>query len=331
MRNKHSETKNPKPGTRNEKRGVLLMAYGGPLSLDEVEPYLLDVRQGRPTSREFLEEVRQRYRAIGGRSPLLEITRAQAAQLQKILDPSGGTIKVYVGMRHWHPFIRAAVETMSRDNVKQGVGICMAPQYSTMSTGAYISQVEEARRQCQAEFAMTYVKSWCDDPGFLDALAAKIRKAINSFPDAERSKTPLLLTAHSLPLRILEKGDPYPREMEKTVAGLVKRLQPGTWRFAYQSAGQTTEPWLGPDASQVLVELAAAGYRGVVIAPVGFVADNVEILYDIDVVYQQQARNLGMRLRRSESLNASSGFIRAVANLLKAHSQTTTIRPYGSD
>ncbi|MGI8783148.1 MAG: ferrochelatase [Acidobacteriota bacterium] len=295
--------------------GVLLMAYGGPLSLDEVEPYLLDVRGGRPMTAEFLEEVRQRYRLIGGRSPLLDITLAQAAALQQQL---GAPFKVYVGMRHWHPYIADVVAEMARDEVSEVVALCMAPQYSALSIGAYYRQFDEALQKTGLAAPVRRIESWCEDPGFLDALAARTRATLKRFPSAERLATPLLLTAHSLPVGLASAADPYVDQLEKTARGLLARLRPSITRLAYQSASRTSQvPWLGPDAGDVITAYAKEGYRGVVLVPIGFVADHVEILYDIDIVYFRQADELNMRLERSESLNDSPDFIAALARLVE--------------
>lgn len=295
--------------------GVLLMAYGGPLSLDEVEPYLLDVRGGRPMAPQFLEEVRQRYRLIGGRSPLLDITRAQAAALQQQL---GDSFKVYVGMRHWRPYIVDAVAEMARDQVSEIVALCMAPQYSALSIGAYFRQLDDALQKTGLGVPVRRIESWCEDPGFLDALAARARAALERFPSSDRPATPLLLTAHSLPAVPSSQADPYVDQMEKTARGLLSRLHQCVARLAYQSASRTNQtPWLGPDAGDVIAAYGQEGYRGVVIVPVGFVADHVEILYDIDIVYFRQAHQLNMRLERSESLNDSPDFIAALARLVE--------------
>jgi len=312
--------------------GVLLMAYGGPLSLDEVEPYLLDVRGGRPMTAEFLEEVRQRYRLIGGRSPLLDITRAQAAALQQQL---GAPFKVYVGMRHWRPYIVDAVAEMARDQVSEVVALCMAPQYSALSVGAYFRQLNDALQKAGLAAPVRRIESWCEHPGFLDALAARTRAALKRFPSGERLATPLLLTAHSLPAGIASAANPYVDQLEKTARGLLARLRPCVARLAYQSASRTNQvPWLGPDAGDVIAAYGREGYPGVALVPVGFVADNVEILYDIDIVYFRQAHQLNMRLERSESLNDSPDFIAALARLVEqarnAEPEAAVVSPHQS-
>lgn len=299
--------------------GVLLMAYGGPSSLDEVEPYLLDVRNGRPPSPTLVAEVRERYRLIGGRSPLLDLTWQQAAALERALNAQGGRFRVAVGMRHWHPYIKETLAQIAAEGIRRLVAIPMAPHYSRLSVGAYIRKAEEARAELDMPLEVRYVESWNDEPLYIQALAEKVIQALRQFPAEIRGQVPILFTAHSLPQRILAEGDPYQEELMETVAGVVQHLGLVNWRFAYQSAGASPEPWLGPDVAAVLNDLAAVSQRHVLLAPIGFVCDHVEILYDIDILYRQQAEKLGMHLERTESLNTSPLFIQALANLVARH------------
>ncbi len=299
--------------------GVLLMAYGGPNSLDEVAAYLLDVRNGRPPSPELVAEVRERYRLIGGRSPLLDLTRQQAMALERALNAEGDRFRVAVGMRHWHPYIREALAQMVAAGIRRLVAIPMAPHTSRLSVGAYIRKAEESRAELGLPLEVHYVESWNDEPLYIQALAEKVSQALRRFPAEVRGQVPIVFTAHSLPQRILAEGDPYPQELMETVAGVVQHLGPVHWRFAYQSAGASPEPWLGPDVTAVLGELAAAGHRHVLVAPIGFVCDHVEVLYDVDILYRQQAERLGMQLERTESLNTSPMLIQALANLVRRY------------
>ncbi len=293
-----------------ERCAVLLMAYGGPSNLDEVEPYLLDVRGGRPTSRELVEEVRSRYARIGGRSPLREVTEAQAAALRRELGP---TVSVYVGMRHWHPYIKDTVERVVADGHGRLVGIVLAPHYSALSVGAYGQQLLEAAGG-RLELAM--VRNWGDHARFLEAVAVHVTQALQRFPSPHHVQ--VIFTAHSLPQRILATGDPYPDQLRASAAEVAKRLGLAEWHFAYQSAGATPEPWLGPEAGEVLAQLARAGRRDFLIVPIGFVSDHVEILYDVDVQYRQQAEQLGVRLERTASLNDDPLLIAALADVARA-------------
>lgn len=302
--------------------GVLVMAYGGPNSLDDVEPYLLDVRGGRPTRPELVEEIRERYHLIGGRSPILELTTLQGKALEAALNRNSESrrYQVYVGMRHWRPYIKAAVERMSADGICEAVGIVLAPHYSRMSIGAYQMRAEEARAAVAPDMTITYVQSYHLHPLYLEALADRVREALTHFPADVRHTVPVIFTAHSLPERIQEWDDPYPRQLAETAHALASLLKLSHWRFAYQSAGRTAEPWLGPDAEEVVKELAAAGEPNILICPIGFVSDHVEILYDIDIELQQLARSLGVHLERTVSLNDHPLFIAALADVIYSHS-----------
>jgi len=288
---------------------VLLMAYGGPGSLDDVEPYLNDVRGGRPTSPELLHEVRERYAKIGGRSPILELTRAQATAVGRAL---GSGFEVYVGMRHWHPYIREAVDEMANVGHRQVVGVVMAPHYSAMSVGAYEKKLLEA---AHGRLETALVRSWGEHPAFLEAVAERVSQALQRFPNP--AAVQVIFTAHSLPQRILAAGDPYPDELRASSQAVAQRLRLKDWRFAYQSAGATADPWLGPDAGDVITELAAAGRKAFLLVPIGFVCDHVEILYDIDIEYRALADRLGVQLERTASLNDDPGLVAAIAEVAR--------------
>ena len=291
----------------DERLAVLLMAYGGPASLDEVEPYLQDVRGGRPTSPEFVAEIKARYARIGGRSPIRELTEAQAAGVQRAL---GEGFTVYVGMRHWHPYIRDAVERIVASRHRRVVGVVLAPHYSAMSVGAYEKHLLDA---AAGRLELALVRSWGDHPKFLDAVAGRVTQALQRFPSA--AQVQVLFTAHSLPERILGTGDPYPDELRASAAAVAQRAGLGTWLFAFQSAGGTSEPWLGPEAGAVMTELAGQGHRAFLIVPIGFVCDHVEVLYDVDVMYRALAERLGVQLARTPSLNDDPLLVGALAEI----------------
>jgi ferrochelatase len=297
--------------------GVLVMAYGGPNSLDEVEPYLLDVRGYRPTAPDIVHEVRERYRQIGGRSPILERTQAQAAALEAALNPVGQvgnlTYKTFVGMRHWRPFIKEALAEMASAGITRAVGLAMAPHYSRLSIGAYFQKVGEAHSPVE----VAPIERWHLLPGYLDALADHIRAALERFPADVRAGVPIIFTAHSLPQRILEWNDPYPDELRATTTAVMERLSPQPHQFAYQSAAMTSDPWLGPDAGEVITRLAHEGYKHVLLAPIGFVCEHVEILYDIDIVFKRQAGSLGVQLERIEMLNTAPTMMAGLAELIQ--------------
>jgi ferrochelatase len=292
------------------------MALGGPDSLENVEPYLVDLRGGRPTSPELVEEIRERYRATGGKSPVLEMTRALADKIE-----ARRPLRVFVGLRHWHPFIAEAWGELIEYGPDRVLGICMAPQYSSMTVGKYLEKLADARNDVGGgEIPLSAVKSWATHPGLVAALAERVGEALGRFPAEERPQVPLLFTAHSLPERILREGDPYPDEVRATIDAVVAQLpagQPTT--FAYQSQGRSPEPWLGPEVEPILDSLAADGVPGVVIAPIGFLSDHVETLYDIDIEFAARADKLGLRLERTAMLNDSDALADVLVALIDEH------------
>lgn len=294
---------------------VLLVAYGSPNSLEEVEPYLLDVRNGRRTPPGLVAELRRRYAAIGGRSPLLARTTEQADAVGATLQ---GRVPLYVGMRHWHPYIAEVMDRIRSDGHRRVVAVPMAPHFSRMSVGAYQRKLEAARDGLE----VVTIRQWFDHPGFLEAVTARIREGLGRFDPADRAGTTLLFTAHSLPRRILADGDPYPEQLRASVAGVLQRLGPYDHRFSFQSAGSTGEPWLGPDVRDTLRELAAEGARNVLVCPIGFVCDHLEVLYDVDIELASAARALGVHLERSPSLNESAQLASALADLVRGAATT---------
>ena len=297
--------------------GVLVMAYGGPDNLEEVEPYLLDVRGYRSTSAEIIHEVRERYREIGGRSPILEQTRAQAVALETALNAIGNEYKAFVGMRHWRPFIRDVLVEMQDQSIERAVGVVMAPHYSRMSIGVYYQKVDEAG--VPIEFLR--IENWHLQPGYIQALARRVRDALARFPEEVREEAPVIFTAHSLPEKILEWNDPYPVQLRETVSAVMKELGSQPHEFAYQSAAISEIPWLGPDAGEVIERLAAEGKRHILLCPIGFVCEHVEILYDIDIVYQNLASSLGIHLERIEMLNTAPEMIEGLAQLIRTQAE----------
>lgn len=288
---------------------VLLMAYGSPETLADVERYYTHIRGGRRPSPELLAELIGRYRAIGGRSPLGEITRRQAAALEGRLRERGLQASVRVGMKHSPPFIADVVAQLGDERIRRAVGLVLAPHYSRLSVGAYIEAAERAR---PATLQMTYVESWHDHPGFLVSTAARLGETMNRFTEDPF----VLFTAHALPERILSWQDPYPDQVRGSAQAAAGLAGVARWDVAFQSAGRTAEPWLGPDLGTVLSRLRDQGERAVVICPIGFVADHLEVLYDIDVEAQAQARALGLRLARTAMPNDAPDFIAALADLV---------------
>ena len=294
--------------------GVLVMAYGGPDTIDDVEPYLLDVRGFRPTAAHILNDVRSRYAAIGGRSPILERTRAQAAAIERALASDGDDAwRVVLGMRHWNPRIKEALGELERDGITRAVGVVMAPHYSRMSVGAYERNVANASSPVETRT----IQSWHLLPGYVQALAERVQLALARFPEAERDDVEVLFTAHSLPQKILEWNDPYPDQLAATVRAVMELLGDRPHRFAFQSAAMTTEPWLGPDASVALGTIAGEGGRNVVITPIGFTCEHVEILYDVDIEFQRRAAELGLRLERVPMLDDAPVAMAGIADMVR--------------
>ena len=293
--------------------GVLLLAHGGPDSLHDIEPFLRNIRGGRSFSPKLLEEITDRYAQIGGRSPLLEISRRQARDLEKELSQTGRPFRVYLGMRNWHPFIRETMREIKQDGVSRLVALCLAPQNSRMSVGLYFQRVQEAQKELGVEIPVTFVESWNREPCLIEAFAEKLREAMIAFPPLESGSVPIIFTAHSLPEKILAEGDPYPRETRETAEAVAERCAVPDWRFAYQSQGATEEPWLGPTVESVIEDLSKVARQRVIVAPIGFLADHLEILYDIDIDYRKFALEHGIELRRTQSLNDSPKLIQALA------------------
>lgn len=299
---------------------VLLLALGGPDSVANVEPYLLDVRGGRPTPVELIEEIRERYRLTGGQSPVLGIMREVASLLEDRLNSHGPERhRVSIGMRHWHPYIKDAYAELMADRPARLICICMAPQYSTLSIGAYVKKVEEARAALGGAFPISYVETWYRHPGLIQAIVDKIHHALEKFPADIRATVPLIFTAHSLPERILEMKDPYPEQVHGTMQAVCANLGRVNARFAYQSQGRSDEKWLGPSVESMIEALHREGHRHVLIAPIGFLSDHLEVLYDVDIEFRRLAESKGMQLERIAMLNAGPALITILASLLEEH------------
>jgi protoporphyrin/coproporphyrin ferrochelatase len=300
------------------KTAVLLMAYGGPNQLNEVEDFVLDVRGGRPLAPALMAEIKARYAKIGGRSPILEVSTKQAEVLARELHRRGIAEKVFVGMRHWHPYIREVVEQIGKEGFSKVVAMCLAPQYSSLSVEAYFKQYRLAVEQLRLQLDTVFVREWYQQPELAEAFAENGSSALRRLcPEKEAFK--VLFTAHSLPERILAQNDPYDRQQKETAANVAARmgLKADSWLFAYQSQGYSQEKWLGPRVEEVLQDLAARAVNNILIVPTGFISDHVEVLYDIDVAFSDLARSLGMRLLRSDSLNCHPRLIAAMASTVE--------------
>ena len=308
--------------------GVLVMAYGAPESLEEIPGYLADIRGGRVTPRHVVEAITENYRAIGGRSPLLEVSRRQVDALAAVL---GDEYRCYLGMRHWSPWIEEVVGEMVEDGVARAVGIVLAPQFSSLSIAKYQQRVADGLDLSRGTIQFEHVGSYHDAPGLIDAFAARVEDGLARWPDDERERVHVVFSAHSLPERVLADGDPYDAQCRETARFVAERagVGEGGWSWSYQSAGRTPEPWAGPDLGEHLEDLAGRGVRDVVVVPVGFVSDHVELLFDVDVRARAVAEQLGIRLERPSALNDDPVFVQTLAGIIEARAarwlQTATV------
>ena len=302
-------------------KAILLLAFGGPRSLDEVEPFLTRLFRGRKPSSEQLERVKERYRLIGGRSPLPEITFKQAKALENSLDAKGYPFKSYVGMRYGHPLIEETLKKIVVDGIHEVIALPMAPFRSRASTGAYIEEVNQLKKNMGGKTEISFVEGWHLHRLFLRAIQEKIEQGLMQFTPEERKKVHLIFSAHSLPKSLVE-NEPYVKDMEESVREVLKKVEPLPWHIAFQSRGMGPEEWLGPDVESILTELSRKKVRETLIIPIGFVADHIEVLYDIDILYRGKAESMGMILKRTPSLNFSERFIEALAAIVEEHIHT---------
>jgi ferrochelatase len=304
--------------------GVLLMTFGSPATLDDVAEYMSHVRGGRRVSPELVAEFRRRYDLVNG-SPLVEITRQQAAALEIELRrqfPTNPHFVTAIGMRHSPPFIGDALIHFADLGVAEVIAVILSPQYSPYIMGGYHAAVDAACAGLAERGRPIHVRvagAWHTNAIFLDALADRVREALEDLPPDVRATVPVLLTSHSLPKRVVDREPEYLDQLQETVRALVERvgLAPGRWQFAYQSAGHTPEEWLKPDMKDLLPGLRDQGHRHVLMAPVQFLSDHLEILYDIDVAAREDAERLGIEFHRIESLNLSPKFIQALARVVE--------------
>ena len=297
--------------------GVLVMAYGGPNSPEEIPGYLADIRSGRTTPKRILEEICNNYRQIGGKSPLLEITRRQVAAIQTQFEPS--KFKFYFGMRHWSPWIEDTIRDMLEDGITRSVSLALAPHYSKLSIAKYQAKITAGLEMYRGHIEFTHVESYHDAPGLIQALVNRVQEGLRRWSPEIRSDVHVIFSAHSLPVRISKMGDPYADQLHETARLVAEKAGLGDkqWSWSYQSAGRSPETWLGPQLPEHLYALAEEGIRNVVSVPVGFVSDHVEILYDIDIQAQQVARELGIRLERPPALNDDPLFINSLISIIQ--------------
>ncbi|MBE3597059.1 MAG: ferrochelatase [Hydrogenibacillus sp.] len=289
-----------------ERIGVLVMSYGTPKDMDDIERYYTHIRRGRRPSDAELDDLRARYAAIGGTFPLRENTARQVAQLTRALDArTPGRYIVRQGLKHAEPFIEEAVDGFAQDGIRRFVGLVLAPHYSALSVGEYIARAREMSQKRGLE--SRFIEHYYDDPRLIAAFAERVQEGLRGFPHEERVK--VLFSAHSLPARIREMGDPYEAQLMVTSERVAQAVGTVDWRFVWQSAGGTREPWLGPDILEVLPTLRAQGYTAVLVAPIGFVSEHLEILYDLDIEAKRAGAAFGLDVRRIRMLDTDPRFI----------------------
>ena len=305
---------------------VLLMAYGSPNRLEDVAAYFTDIRGGRAPSPEAVEELTARYRRVGVPTPLLAVSMELGRELERLLNidpPDDRMYTVHVGMKHWTPRIATAIDEIVDSGADHVIAIVLAPHFSTISTGGYRRQVDRALAAARGGApspSLDFVESWHELDGYLEALADNVRMVRAEF--ANPSEVVAIFTAHSLPARILDAGDPYQQQLLRTSELVAQRAGIEAWRFSYQSQSHTGEPWLGPDLVETVEELAAQGHRSILVASVGFVADHLEIFYDIDIEAKERADALGIELRRTPMLNADPRLAHALHALIAQRTPT---------
>ena len=314
----------------NVRKGVLLLNLGGPDSLEAVRPFLFNLFSDRDIIRlgpSFLQKplawiiavarsgkTRENYRLIGSRSPLLDITRAQASSLEEKLNRDKDGFKVYVGMRYWHPFIDDAFREAVDEGVTELVALPLFPHYSRATTGSCFKELRKAVSRYKEKINVAYIESWHAHPLYIKALAESIEEGLIGFPSDERKKAHILFSAHSLPQGFIDEGDPYVGHLKSTIDAVTRALSIASWRLAFQSRSGPVK-WIGPNTSETLEELALEGVKNVLMVPISFVSDHIETLYEMDVLYKNKAGDLGINLLRAPSLNTRPLFIEALADI----------------
>lgn len=305
--------------------GVLLLNLGGPDSLDAVKPFLYNLFSDREIIRlgpSFLQKpiaafiastragkTRSMYRLIGGKSPILDITKAQAAELERLLNAGSDNYRVYIGMRYWHPFIEDTVGQMHHDGVDNIIALGLYPHYSIATTGSSVGKLKKVMKQ-YPDVSLRCIGSWYDHPRYIDAMVERIRSGISMF-----NETPeVLFSAHSLPQKFIDDGDPYPKEIGGTISAITKKINL-KWHLSFQSKSGPVK-WLEPSTERMIEDLAGEGVKDLLVVPISFVSDHIETLYEIDILYKAMAAGLGINLKRTESLNTSPTFIKALAEII---------------
>jgi ferrochelatase len=301
-----------------KRMGLLVMAYGTPYKEEDLERYYTHIRHGRAPSPEMLEDLRSRYEAIGGISPLAKITQEQAEKLEQRLNDMQNEIefKMYLGLKHIEPFVEEAVEQMHEDGITEAVSIVLAPHFSTFSVKSYNGRAKEAAEKVGGPVIHS-VESWYDEPKFVGYWADRVRAVFSAMSEQEREKAVLIVSAHSLPEKIIAAGDPYPQQLQETADLIAEAAGIKNCVIGWQSAGNTPEPWIGPDVQDLTKELHEHhGYTSFVYVPAGFVSDHLEVLYDNDYECKVVTDEIGACYYRPEMPNAQPEFIEALAAIV---------------
>ncbi|MDQ0861361.1 ferrochelatase [Bacillus sp. V2I10] len=298
--------------------GLLVMAYGTPYKEEDIERYYTHIRHGRPPAPEMLQDLKDRYEAIGGISPLAKITLDQAKSLEEHLNAVQDEVqfKMYLGLKHIEPFVEDAVKQMKEDGIEEAVSIVLAPHFSTFSIKSYNGRAKQEAENLGG-LEITSVESWYKEPKFIDYWTKKVKETYTSMTSKEREKAVLIVSAHSLPEKIIAAGDPYPNQLKETADLIAEAAGIENYEVGWQSAGNTPEPWLGPDVQDLTRDLyEQKGYRTFVYIPVGFVADHLEVLFDNDYECKVVADELGAKYYRPEMPNAKDEFIDCLATVV---------------
>ena len=307
----------------SDRVAVVLMAYGTPRTPEEIEPYYTDIRRGRPPTPEALADLTARYAAIGGVSPLAQLTEAQGAALQSALDAAEpGRFEVALGLKHADPKVEDTARRVADDGASAVVGLVLAPHYSSYSIGQYLDRTRQGVDESGADITVVGVDSWAVEPAFVEFLASDLAQRVDSMRERTGGRVRVLFTAHSLPQRIIDSGDPYPDELRATAEAVAERLalvEGDDWQIAWQSAGRTPEPWIGPDILEVIDALGADDdVAGVIVSACGFVADHLEVLYDLDIEAAGRAASHGLAFDRTACVNDDPAIMAALADRVRA-------------
>jgi ferrochelatase len=301
-----------------KRMGLLVMAYGTPYKEEDIERYYTHIRRGRKPSQEMLEELTERYRAIGGISPLAKITKEQAEKLEQKLNEMQDEIefKMYLGLKHIEPFVEDAVQQMKQDGLEEAISLVLAPHYSTFSVQSYNGRAKEEAAKIGGPIIYD-IESWYNHPKFIQYWATKVKETYAAMPEEERNNAVLIVSAHSLPEKITAMGDPYPKQLQETADLIAEAADIKHYEVGWQSAGNTPDPWIGPDVQDLTYELYEKhGYKAFVYIPVGFVADHLEVLYDNDIECKAVTDKVGASYYRPAMPNAQDEFIECLADVV---------------